>query len=119
MVNEVKGLFARFGRREVATPVLTERARIVNPFHAVSIAVGAHACDAAKAFAGQRYFSREAPRLPLADCSNPDCRCRYEHHDDRRAQARRISDHGHTLPAPPYMGPERRTRSSTGRRIRD
>ena len=27
-------------------------------------------------------------------------RRRIQHHDDRRAQARRISDHGHTLPAP-------------------
>jgi hypothetical protein len=119
MLDEVKGLFARFGRREAATPVLAERARVVNPFHAVSIAEGPDACDAAKARAGMRYLSREAPRLPLAGCTNPDCRCRYQHHDDRRTYARRIADNRDALPAPPYMGPERRRRSSPGRRIRD
>ena len=119
MLDEVKGLFARFGRREPATPVLTERPRIVNHFHAVSIAPGSNACDAAKARAGRRFLSREAPRLPLAECSCTDCRCRYLHHDDRRAYARRISDNRDAMPAAPYSGPERRNPSSPERRNRD
>ena len=86
MLDEVKGLFARFGRKDAAaTPVPTEHGRVFNPFHAVSIAPGPEACEAAQVRAGKRFLSREAPRLPLAECGNPECRCRYQHHDDRRA----------------------------------
>ena len=119
MLDEMKGLFARLGRRERATAVLVERPRIVNPYHAVSIIAGQHACEAAKERVGQRFLSREAPRLPLADCECTECRCRYVHHDDRRAFARRISDNHDEMPPSPYSGPERRTRSNPGRRIRD
>jgi hypothetical protein len=119
MLNEVKGLFARFGRKEAAAPAQGDRGRVVNRFHAVSIVLGANACDAAKAFAGTRFLSREAPRLPLKECDNPDCSCRYQHHDDRRAFARRISDNRDALPPAPFSGQERRSRSSGGRRIRD
>jgi len=120
MLDEVKGLFARFGRKDAAaTPVPTEHGRVFNPFHAVSIAPGPEACEAAQVRAGKRFLSREAPRLPLPECGNPECRCRYQHYDDRRGPARRVSDKGDALPRPPYQGPERRTRSSPGRRIRD
>ena len=119
MLNEVKGLLARFGRREAASPVQVDRARVVNRFHAVSIVLGEQACDAAKARAGTRFLSREAPRLPLAECGNPDCSCRYQHHDDRRQYSRRIADNRDAPPPAPFSGAERRSRSSGGRRIRD
>jgi hypothetical protein len=123
MQEGVRGFFAKLTRREpsarAAPTVVTERVRIVNPYHAVSIVSGSKGCDAAKAQLGRRYLSREAPRLPLADCGNPECRCHYAHHDDRRALPRRVADGRDAGPAAPYKGPERRLRSSAGRRDRD
>jgi len=59
-------------------------------FHAVSIVPGAKACAQVKALTNVRLLSLEAPRLPIVGCANPDsCRCRFEHHDDRRAGPRR------------------------------
>jgi hypothetical protein len=119
MLDGMKGLFTRFGRKESTAPAPIVRTSSVNPFHAVSIDVGPQACDAAKARIGVRFLSREAPRLPLADCGRTDCSCRYVHHDDRRSFARRISDNRDALPPAPYSGPERRLPSSPGRRIQD
>jgi hypothetical protein len=128
MQDGVKGFFAKLTRREPnpgATPVrvvptvVTERVRIVNPYHAVSIVGGSQACDAVKAQVGRRYLSSEAPRLPLVECGKPECRCHYAHHDDRRTRARRIADGRDAHPSAPYSGPERRLRSSAGRRDHD
>jgi hypothetical protein len=123
MQNGVRGFFAKLGRREprtnAAPTVVTERVRIVNPYHAVSIVAGPHCCEAVKAEVGRRYFSKDAPRVPVAKCNRPDCRCRYVHHDDRRAEPRRIADGRDAPPAAPYKGPERRLRSSGGRRELD
>jgi len=54
-------------------------------FHAVSLRSLPSACDAAKALEGERYLSNAAPVIPLADCDAATCKCRYVHHDDRRA----------------------------------
>jgi hypothetical protein len=51
-------------------------------------------CKAVRAISGQRFLSAEAPRLPLADCDQPTCRCRYQHFTDRRTDARRDGDVG-------------------------
>jgi hypothetical protein len=60
------------------------------PWHAVSVVTGRWCCDAARGIIGTRFLSREAPRLPLANCSGPDgCSCSYRHHMDRRAAPRR------------------------------
>jgi hypothetical protein len=119
MNDGVRGLFSRLGRKEPAAAAVTERVRIVNPYHAVSIVVGPKACAVAQSCAGIRFLSREAPRLPLRDCDCADCRCRYAHHDDRRIRTRRIADGRDAQPNRPYDGPERRLRSSSGRRDRD
>jgi hypothetical protein len=59
-------------------------------FHAVSIVAGADACAQAKALKDVRLLSPEAPRLPIMGCTNPEgCKCRYQHHEDRRAGPRR------------------------------
>ncbi len=107
----------RLGRRELN--VRPARVRVANHYHAVSIAAGPRACEAAKAHAGHRYLSREAPTLPVPGCTCLDCQCRYDHHEDRRAQPRRIADGRAAPPARPYTGPERRLRSSAGRREQD
>jgi hypothetical protein len=59
-------------------------------FHAVSIVAGPNACAQVKALTGVRLLSAEAPRLPVIGCTDPSgCRCRFQHHDDRRAGPRR------------------------------
>lgn len=120
MQDRVKGLFARLGRKVPATPVVSERPRVTNPYHAVSIIPGPDPCDAVKACAGVRFLSKEAPRLPVDGCGRSDCRCHYAHHDDRRALIRRIADGRNASPGgAAYKGTERRLLSSTGRRERD
>jgi hypothetical protein len=60
------------------------------PWHAVSVVTGRWCCDAARSIIGTRYLSREAPRLPLAQCSSMEaCSCSYRHHVDRRGTPRR------------------------------
>ena len=54
-------------------------------YHAVSIKFDKHACAAAKEMSGRRFLSNAAPRLPLPGCNALECRCRFNHHSDRRA----------------------------------
>ncbi len=56
------------------------------PYRATSIVFDDAACDAVKALGGKRFLDRDrdVPRLPLKDCSNSQCTCKYAHHDDRR-----------------------------------
>ena len=54
-------------------------------YHAVSIKFEEHACAAAKELTGRRFLSNAAPRLPLPECNALECRCRFNHHNDRRA----------------------------------
>jgi hypothetical protein len=62
-------------------------------WHAVSIGSSAACCPAAMGLLGIRFLSREAPRLPLENCSmSAECRCSYQHHDDRRGLSRRTQD---------------------------
>ena len=59
-------------------------------FHAISIVAGPGPCAQVKALTDTRLLSLEAPRLPLVGCTNPGgCRCKFQHHDDRRSGPRR------------------------------
>ena len=59
-------------------------------YHSVSIDSGPDACAQAKSLKGVRLLSISAPRLPIVGCTNPDgCRCKFQHHEDRRAGPRR------------------------------
>lgn len=88
---------------------------ITNPYHAVAIVPGASCCTAARDLRTQRFLSREAPALPLANCTMSPCRCSYRHFDDRRTKARRSADRmGQSAP---WTGSERRAPS--GRRQTD
>jgi hypothetical protein len=59
-------------------------------FHAISIVAGPNPCAQVKALEGTRLLSLEAPRLPIVGCTNPGgCRCKFQHHEDRRAGPRR------------------------------
>lgn len=85
------------------------------PFHAVSIVPGAQACSSVYTFTGQRFLSRDAPRLPLTDCNSSSCTCKFKHHKDRRAGPRRRSDFGFGIAL--WKGSERRR--GGGRRADD
>jgi hypothetical protein len=93
LISRARGLFGRSvadePKADAAKPVRKSTA-----FHAVSIMPGPRCCAMARDLRGQRFVSREAPVLPLAGCDRPDCTCRYEHYDDRRAKSRRARDMG-------------------------
>jgi hypothetical protein len=94
------------------TPIRTAR----KLFHGVSIHTdGLSACDAARGLENVRFLADDAPMLPLSDCSNPaGCRCKYQHYDDRRTEARRESDIG--LPMKDHPND---ARTGVGRRVTD
>jgi hypothetical protein len=58
---------------------------LASPFPAVSVRCTGSSCEAAKALKGQRFLAKEAPGLPLRDCSSAHCTCKYAHHFDRRS----------------------------------
>jgi hypothetical protein len=74
------------------------------------------ASAAAQALKRVKLLSADAPKLPLANCGNPlDCRCTYEHFDDRRQGSRRADEH--VVDPIAYTVHERR--SGRGRRVTD
>lgn len=66
-------------------------------FHAVSIKLGPNACAAAKSMADKRYLSGAAPKLPLPNCTNLECKCRFVHHKDRREGEDRRNPFGQSI----------------------
>lgn len=84
-------------------------------FHAVTVVAGPNACPQALALKDVRLLSAEAPRLPMANCANPDgCDCRFQHHDDRRAGPRRsLARNGSDQNRPEQERRVRRGRRST------
>jgi hypothetical protein len=66
-------------------------------FHAVSIKLGPNACGPAQEMTGKRFLSGAAPRIPLPDCNVLECKCRFVHHNDRRAGDDRRSPFGQGL----------------------
>lgn len=113
MADVLKRAKAIFGRSEPEAPAAAPKKKI-NPYHAVSIAPGPRACAAAQGLRGKRFLSREAPALPLKNCSSGECTCHYEHHDDRRIGPRRARDMGVSIDG--YDGTEKRARVKRGRR---
>jgi len=57
---------------------------VSNRFHAVTIKFHTGACPAVQALANTKYLAKEAPRLPLDECTVAACQCEYKHYDDRR-----------------------------------
>lgn len=108
--NWLAGLF----RAKKKAPARRD-ATATNPYHAVSVLPGRDACAAAYRFSGQRFLSRQAPRLPLPSCDAKSCGCRFKHHKDRRAGPRRNSDVGMVTSS--FTGKERR--QARGRRAED
>lgn len=90
--------------------------RVVNPYHAVSVAPGSDCCAVARDLLGRRFLSKEAPSLPLSGCTAERCTCRYQHHADRRSGGdRRIRDAWNVG----VVSGGRERRVSRGRRVTD
>jgi hypothetical protein len=88
-----------------------------SPWRAVSVVAKGKACSSALALKGVRTLCREASRLPLSDCTNPDtCICVFRKFDDRRAGPRRNEDE--TGPRK-YVQPPNDKRAKRGRRKSD
>ena len=90
-------------RKKIAS--VTEPPPVSNQFHAVTIRFRQNACPAVRALANTRYLAKEAPRLPLDECTVADCRCVYQHYDDRRDDEDRREHSGNVLR---YEGEQRR-----------
>jgi hypothetical protein len=58
-----------------------------------------------QALAKNRFLAKEAPRLPLDECTVADCQCEYKHHDDRRDEEDRREE---PISVPRYEGEQRR-----------
>jgi hypothetical protein len=78
-------------------------------YRAVSLAPSIECYAAAKDVAGKRYLLREAPHLPLVDCTMPaKCSCKFRKHADRRDGDRRLFGEAETSRW--FAGSERRER---------
>lgn len=78
-------LVRMFSGREKSATLVHKDATPAKPFAAVSIHPSPECCQAVQVTKGKRFLSREAPRLPLAECTANECRCVYRHHADRRS----------------------------------
>jgi len=92
-------------RKDSAAKAITQPRPVSNRFHAVTISVGQGACPAVQALAKSRFLAKEAPRLPLDECTAAACHCAYKHHDDRRDDEDRREE---PISVPPYEGEQRR-----------
>jgi hypothetical protein len=103
-----------FTANKASTPVAK---KMTQTFHAVSIQPGRLCCHEARALQGQRFLSREAPTLPLRNCTCENCACLYQHYDDRRAGPRRARDMGVAIDG--WIEVDKRIEIGRGRRKSD
>jgi hypothetical protein len=113
MIQLFKSLLGE-SNRESATKKIASTPRPKSPasqgdYRAVSIAPCARCQAAAKDAASKRYLLRDAPRLPLADCTaGSACSCKFRKHPDRRDSDRRVLGEMETRRW--FAGSERRDR---------
>lgn len=77
-------------------------------FSGVEIRTRGGACRAAHALQGRRFLAKDAPALPLPDCTHVQCACTFSKLPDRRTEGRRL-DYG-TLNASLFLTTNRRTK---------
>jgi hypothetical protein len=75
-------------------------------FSGVEIRTRGGACRAARALQDRRYLAKDAPALPLPDCTHIKCACTFSKLPDRRTGGRRL-DYG-TLNASLFLTTNRR-----------
>ena len=115
------GLLAKFaGALSRSTPT-PKPAAVKQKRHYSGVAIvprGDNCCRAAREMAGKRFLSKDAPRLPLPECDQQECNCRYQHYTDRRTDTRRDNDIGVGTTCDMFYKDCRRT-NSNGRRQSD
>jgi hypothetical protein len=99
-------LWRRSRREPEREPPRSKRTASAPRFAGVEVRIGATACEAARAMVGRRFLVGEAPKLPLAGCTEARCRCSFEKLSDRRSETRRWSDEG--VSATVFSATERR-----------
>lgn len=100
LLDKARNRLGLSGPPSAFTQVPRENIRLTNPWHAVAIHPGPKRCKAVEALAGQKYLSKHAPTLPLRDCTEPQCSCRYRHYEDRRLEGVPLDEKGMPLPSP-------------------
>ena len=94
------GLFSKLGGRSApqATTSINQPQKKKSSYNGIQINVNSEeCCQAARKLEGQRFLANEVPMLPLDGCDAAECRCAYERFDDRRTDARRLSDVGYDM----------------------
>lgn len=86
-------------------------------WRSVRVRPGLIACGQVADLKGQVFLSREAPELPLPNCSERDCRCHYVFLDDRRSGGDRRIELGRLGEF--LSDSEDNRRRSSGRRVGD
>jgi hypothetical protein len=115
MIKALKGLFGKsipvYAAKKPACAPRPTASLPEGDYRAVRLALDDGCCAAAKDTAGKRYLLREAPRLPLAQCTMPmTCPCKFHKDADRRGGDRRRFCPNETNRW--YAGPERRKRDA-------
>lgn len=85
-------------------------------FGGVEIRTRSDACRAAHALEGQRFLAKDAPALPLPNCSAAKCTCTFTKLPDRRTEGRRLDFGG--LSASQFLATNRRTKRDRRRAAR-
>jgi len=63
-------------------------------FAGVEIRAHRNACRTARALEGRRFLSKDAPALPLTNCTAVQCSCTFSKLADRRTEGRRLDHAG-------------------------
>ena len=107
-VFDVGGRRARRVRKKAAGSSAPNRDAESAKWRSVKIAPGLMSCDYANILAGKVFLAREAPPLPLANCGETECRCKYIHLQDRRSGGDRRVEVGELTDYLPFNQTERR-----------
>jgi 2-polyprenyl-6-methoxyphenol hydroxylase-like FAD-dependent oxidoreductase len=118
MIQLLKSLFGEAAQKALQKDTDSKRATAPKPkpkpahvdgdYRAVSLVPCSGCHSATRQSAGKRFLLREAPRLPLAGCAQPDqCTCKFRKHPDRREADRRLFGAAET--GRWYAGAERRS----------
>ena len=92
------GIFAKLTGRVAARKPRAGNTGPTSLYRGVQIVTGeTGCCRAARILTGQRFLFDEIPRLPLDACDVRDCQCSYKLFDDRRTDARRLSDFSYDI----------------------
>jgi hypothetical protein len=91
MFKSLKELLAHQTREVPAAKSKATALKTVNNYRAVSVVPGMRCCQDAKVSVRIPHLLRDAPRLPLPNCTMPtSCACRFKKVPDRRDGDRRM-----------------------------